>query len=91
MEIDDKKFLHDIAQAARDIQAFTDKLSLEDYSSDRMAKAAVERKFEIVGESLNRLHRATPETAETVRNYKKVIAFRNILIHGYDSVSDPIV
>ena len=91
MEIEDKKFLYDIAQAAKDIRAFTDTLSLEDYANNRLVKAAVERKFEIMGEALNRLYKTSPETAESVRNYKKIISFRNILIHGYDIVSDPIV
>lgn len=44
-----------------------------------------------MGEALNRLHKHAPETAEVVRNYKKIIAFRNVLIHGDDAISDPIV
>jgi uncharacterized protein with HEPN domain len=91
METDDKKFLFDIAQAVKDVQAFTAELLFDGYAKNRLVKAAVERKFEIMGEALNRLHKITPETAEAVRNYKKIISFRNILIHGYDVVSDPIV
>ncbi len=91
MEIDNRKFLHDIIRAGRDIEAFTSNLGFDSYSADRMVKAAVERKFEILGEAMNRIHKNSPATAESIRNYKKVIAFRNILIHGYDAVSDPIV
>jgi uncharacterized protein with HEPN domain len=91
METEEKKFLYDIAQAAKDVRAFTENLSFADYTPNRLVKAAVERKFEIMGEALNRLHKISPETAESVRNHKKIIAFRNVLIHGYDVVSDPIV
>lgn len=91
METDDKKFLFDIAKSAKDVQTFTENLTFAEYASNPLVKAAVERKFEIMGEALNRLHKSSPEIVEAVRNYKKIIAFRNILIHGYDSVSDPIV
>lgn len=91
METEVKKFLFDISQAARDVQNFTKNLDFTDYTSNRLIKAAVERKFEIMGEALNRLRKTSPGSAEAVRNYQKIIAFRNILIHGYDAVSDPIV
>lgn len=91
METDDKKFFYDIAQAANDVRSFTANLSFVDYEKNRLIKAAVERKFEIIGEALNRLYKIAPEKAESIRNHKKIISFRNILIHGYDMVSDPIV
>ena len=56
-----------------------------------MLKAAVERKFEIIGEALNRIKKVQPKILDEIRDYRKIIAFRNILIHGYDIVSDPIV
>lgn len=91
MEIEDKKSLFDIAWAANDVRTFTAKLSFADYTQNRLVKAAVERKFEIMDEALNRLYKTSPETVQTIRDYKKIISFRNILIHGYDAVSDPIV
>jgi uncharacterized protein with HEPN domain len=33
----------------------------------------------------------SPETAAAIREFEKVIAFRNLVIHGYDVVSDPLV
>ena len=91
MEVESKKFLFDIAQAGNDVRAFTKKISFAEYASNRLIKAAVERKFEVMGEALNRLHKHAPEAAESIRNYQKIISFRNILIHGYDTISDPIV
>jgi len=54
-------------------------------------KAAVERKFEVIGEATSRLYRVLPARAEQLHEYEKIIAFRNLVIHGYDAVSDPIV
>jgi uncharacterized protein with HEPN domain len=70
---------------------FTAGFSLEEYGLDRRTKAAVERKFEIIGEALNRIKNESPETLERIREASKIISFRNVIIHGYDTVSDPIL
>ena len=66
-------------------------MSYEDYREDRKTQAAVERKFEIIGEALNRLSRINPELLSQITNYRSIISFRNILAHGYDSVDDRVV
>jgi uncharacterized protein with HEPN domain len=57
----------------------------------RELQAAVERQFEIVGETLNQLSKLDPTLAKHVSDYQKIISFRNILIHGYADVDDEIV
>lgn len=91
MQHDVEKLIVDIGAAARDIQQFVSGISYDDYHANKLVKAAVERKFEVIGEALNRLARLSPETASAIREYEKIIAFRNLVIHGYDVVSDPIV
>jgi uncharacterized protein with HEPN domain len=91
MQHDVEKYVVDILQAAKDIQQFVGTMSFDDYYANKLVKAAVERKFEIIGEALSRISRAAPSTATAIREYEKIIAFRNIVIHGYDVVSDPIV
>ena len=52
-----------------------------------MGKADIgRRKFEIIGEALNRLRSVDPELAGRIPNFQKIIDFRNLLIHGYDRI-----
>jgi uncharacterized protein with HEPN domain len=85
------KLLIDIQSALLEIQKFTDGMDLIAYRDDSKCKAAVERKFEIVGEACTRMRDDFPETFERIANGHQIIGFRNRLIHGYDSVDDGIV
>lgn len=91
MRLEAKKFLFDVAQAARLVQSFTQDRSFDDYMNDPMLRSAVERQFEIMGEALSKLAKTDPQIAEQVPDYRKVISFRNVLIHGYDAVLDEVV
>jgi len=91
MRLEVKKHLDDIRRAAVAVQEFTRDATVDDYLNDAMLRSAVERQFGIMGEALNRLHRTAPGIAESIPHYKRVIAFRNILIHGYDVVEHRVV
>ncbi len=81
------KWLDDIRVSSSFILDFTKGKTLDDYSSDTMLRSAVERHFEIIGEAMNRIAKYDPETAERIGDYARIIAFRNVLIHGYDLVN----
>jgi len=91
MQPEAKTLLLDIQNAARLIFRFTQGRSFEDYENDPMLRSAVERQFEIVGEALNQLMKIAPAVASQVADHRKIIAFRNILIHGYAVVEDELV
>jgi len=83
--------LHDIVQAGKAVQRFVDRRCFDDYTSDEKLRSAVERKFEIMGEALNRIRRDEPAVLEHIRDHRDIISFRNILVHGYDTIDDLIV
>jgi uncharacterized protein with HEPN domain len=82
------KLLADIADAASFILDSTRAKTLADYRSDRAMRQAVERNFEIIGEAAHRLVRLDPSTAARISSTARIIAFRNLLIHGYDVIDD---
>jgi uncharacterized protein with HEPN domain len=57
--------------------------SFADFDSDLVLRSAVERQFEILGEALNRLDRLDPTLGAKIPDLRQIVAFRNILIHGY--------
>ena len=91
MQDEARKLLGDIRDALNDISTFTAGMSLLDYEKDDLRRAAVERKFEIIGEACNRLSYRDSETFEKIPQAPQIIGFRNRLIHGYDAVDDAIV
>ena len=91
MARDPKAYLWDAKTAADAIADFVSGRTFEQYKSDLLLRSAVERQFEIVGEALNQLSRVAPGLAAQVPDIGRIIAFRNILIHGYATVDDEIV
>ncbi len=85
------KLLEDIRSAADFVKAATDGLALQQFKQDRLLRQAVERNFEIIGEAMRRLEKDDPDTAARITDYRRIIAFRNVLIHGYDVIDPAIV
>ena len=91
MRLEVKKLLEDMRRAAELIGEFVAGKALADYATDAMLRSAVERQFEIIGEALNRLSKTEPSVADQITGAPRIIAFRDILIHGYDLVDYEIV
>ena len=91
MPPDAKKFLFDIQRAYTRLAKFTAGRSGADYAADEMLRAAVERQFEIICEALTRLLKVHPDVAQRITEYRRIISFRNVLIHGYDAITDAVV
>ena len=91
MKHDAKAYLYDIREAGERIREFTKGMSVEDYCGNELVKAAVERKFAIIGEALARLREDYPEVLNRIPDAQKIIGFRNVLVHGYDIIEDATV
>lgn len=53
MQLEARKYLFDIQQAAGRLAEFTGGRTLDTYVADAMLRAAVERQFEIIGKRLS--------------------------------------
>jgi uncharacterized protein with HEPN domain len=91
MERDPRAFLWDARRAAETIIEFTAGRTQDRYLIDPLLRSAVERQFEIIGEALNQLSRLAPELAARVPRLPEIVAFRNLLIHGYSRVDHELV
>lgn len=91
MRLEARKYLFDIKEAAELLLHFVRGKNIEDYLKDPLLQSGVERQFEIIGEALSQLAKIDLNAAQRVTDYKKIISFRNILIHGYAEVDDLLV
>ncbi|CAN5152041.1 DUF86 domain-containing protein [soil metagenome] len=91
MHRDPRAYLWDVQSGVDAILEFTSAGGRDDYLADRMLRSAVERQFEIIGEALNQLSKVAPEIAQRVPDHRQVVAFRNLLIHGYAAVDHAMV
>jgi uncharacterized protein with HEPN domain len=82
------KLLEDVRDAVEFILHVTRGKTLDDYCSDRLLRQAVERNFEIIGEAVGRIARDDAVTVAKLTSYRQIVAFRNLLIHGYDLIDD---
>lgn len=86
-----RKYLYDIRQAVALLREFTTGKTFADYEHDAMLRAAVEREFGIIGEAMTRLADLDAPTAGRISDFHRIIAFRNVLVHGYAVVDDRLV
>ena len=87
MQRDPRAFLWDVRESALAIQQFTAGMDAAAYAGNAMAQAAVERKFEIIGEALGMLAKVDASMAARIPDLPQIVAFRNQLIHGYATVN----
>ncbi|MCH7908338.1 MAG: DUF86 domain-containing protein [Candidatus Hydrogenedentes bacterium] len=91
MRTESKKHLEDIRYSVELIIEFTQGKTREDYETDALLRSGVERQFEVIGKALNRLSKSDSKIAENITHSRRIISFRNILIHGYDMLDHNVV
>ncbi|HQU92105.1 MAG TPA: DUF86 domain-containing protein [Pyrinomonadaceae bacterium] len=82
--------LFDVIEGCRRIEEFTASLGFEEYDNNDLIRSAVERQFIIIGEAINRL-KAFEGVYSAIPYASQIVGFRNILVHGYNVVSNELV
>jgi uncharacterized protein with HEPN domain len=85
------KALEDVQDCASFVVAASEGKDLAYYRHDRLFRQAVERNLEIIGEAISRISRYDAETASRISEHRRIVAFRNRLIHGYDLLDNSLV
>ncbi len=84
------KYWSDILLAIEAIEQYMAGItSFDGYSASPMVKDAVERRFIIIGEAINKLVQLAPE--DVIEDAQRIRAFRNRLVHSYDAIDDAAV
>lgn len=78
--------LWDALQAAKDVVGFAAGMSLEEYASNKLVQAAVERKLITIGEALRRVSNGALSTLPELP-VAAIIGLRNVVAHQYDRVN----
>lgn len=85
------KLLEDIRDAVAFILSSIAGRTMEQFEADRLLRQAVERNFEIIGEALRRISGNDTDIASQIGDTRRIIDFRNLIIHGYDRIDYEIV
>src|SRR3990172_370742 len=80
------KFLHDIEQACGLIRQFTAGKTVDDFRQDAQLRSAVERQFITIGEALLNTLRLLPDLSNSITETRRIINFRNVIVHGYAQI-----
>lgn len=91
MENDTNSLLFDIVEGCLRIEEFTASIDFAEYESSDLIRSAVERQFINIGEAINRLKGVDEEAYSAIPDASRIEAFRNVLVHGYDVVSNELV
>jgi uncharacterized protein with HEPN domain len=86
MQRDPRAYLWDAVKAAEAVRTFTLGRTYEAFVADDMLRAAVERQLEIVGEALAQFAKIDSQSAAKIPDLRRIVAFRNILVHGYAGI-----
>jgi len=89
--IEVRKLLFDIAHSGGLLRQFVAGKTFEDYKGDPFLRSAVERQFEVIGEALRQALDLDVRLKDRVSGTKRIIAFRNHLIHAYASIAHEVV
>jgi uncharacterized protein with HEPN domain len=89
LSINELKYLWDIKSSCLKIERFIRGINnLNEYENNEVVISAVERQIILISEAIIRLSKISKITIE---NDKKIIGFRNRIVHEYEKIENNIV
>lgn len=85
------KLLLDAYHACGDIMAYVDGVSLQDYTSSKMIRDAVERNFLVVAEAISKAMAIDGQILGGLPEYRRLRGMRNRLVHDYERTDNKVV
>lgn len=85
------KRLEDAIEACERVQGFLKAIPIDAFLGSDLLRSAVERQLEIIGEALNAASKEDESLMEIIPDLPRIVALRNRLIHGYDSVDPELI
>jgi uncharacterized protein with HEPN domain len=86
-----RAYIWDARRAGEAVLRYVHGRTLEDYRADDYFRSAVERQLQNVGEAITQLARVDAETAARIPDMRRIVAFRNVLVHGYAVLDHDVV
>lgn len=84
------KYILDIEAILEEIDFVKSKhKSFADFDSDLLARRAIERHLEIIGEAVNNIRKIDPSI--NISSVEQIVNLRNLIIHAYDTVDSGIL
>ncbi|HMO83830.1 MAG TPA: DUF86 domain-containing protein [Lacipirellulaceae bacterium] len=80
------KFLFDVQRACALISDFISGIDEEQWCANAMVRSAVERQFITIGEALQQAVRVDPALDGRITDFRRIVNFRNVMVHGYARV-----
>jgi uncharacterized protein with HEPN domain len=90
MPRDHRLYLDDIVEAINRIREYTSDMDEEAFARDRKTQDAVVRNLEVIAEAARNLPDDVKAAAPEIE-WKKILGFRDILIHEYFGITVPIL
>lgn len=88
---DPRAYLLDIVAAADAVEVMLAGVEYGAYAASLEKRSAVERQLMNAGEAVARLMKVEPRWCEGLTTPERIVAFRNILVHGYYQVLPDVV
>jgi len=78
-------YLEEMMLAAEDIFSFAAGKTVDDYLNESMLRAAIERKFILIGEIIAQMRQFYPDVMQRISHAREIVDFRNLITHHISS------